>query len=160
MMQTRTITNAAIRSYKIPVRTGPDGETFGTRISLKPGQVLTVPEWYFAALLEERGWARRMDATTGVVRGPRSGVAAVFEARIRQQRQAKLAAAAQERARAAEGQVDALEARLRALESDREQRAREVAEATERAKAAEARAAELEQRVADGAKRSATKNEK
>lgn len=146
-MQTKTITNAAIRTYKLPARKGPDGQVFGTRMRLSPGRALKVPVWYFALLLEEPGWAKRLDPETGIVRGAGGGVARLFEARIKQKREAAANAQAQERARVAEGQVSSLEQRLASLERDREESTSAIATAEQRARAAEARVAELERQL-------------
>lgn len=148
MANTRKITNGAIRSYKLPVRTGPDGKSIGARLRLHPGQTIEVPAWYFDELLKEPGWRKRMDAQTGIVRGMKGGPGGHFESTIKMKREARAKAEAQERARTAEGQVSQLEQRLAALERGTQAQASAAADADARAKAAEARVAELEAELA------------
>lgn len=53
--------NAGKRLHHFPVRTN-GAEEFGARVSLAPGAQLDVPDWYAEALLEEKGWAARIEA--------------------------------------------------------------------------------------------------
>lgn len=90
----QTITNPTIRLFHLPSRSLGD-ETFGERMMLLPESRLEVPDWYLEALLEEPGWARRLDPVEGGMRVKRPrGAAGQFEAMVQARRQSPQAEAA------------------------------------------------------------------
>ena len=56
----QTIKNESAAPFHLPSKTSADGEEFGQGVMLAAGASLPVPGWYLDALMDEKGWRKRL----------------------------------------------------------------------------------------------------
>jgi hypothetical protein len=121
------INDSSQRAWSFPMRMGPDGKAYRAPVLDAPAKgapapKIEVPDWYFAALLAEKGlkpvFNRRRDGISVTDGGTKIALPSEAEIEARLSQAAKAARSAEARAAAIESDLSAriaeLEARLKA----------------------------------------------
>lgn len=131
------INDSSQRAWSFPMREGPDGKSYRAPVLAAPAKgepapQIEVPDWYFAALLEEPGlkavFNRRRDGISVTAGGAKISLPSPAEVETQLSQAAKAARAAEDRAAQAEARASAIESDLSARIAELEARLKTSAE--------------------------------
>lgn len=132
------INDSSQRAWSFPMRTGPDGKAYRAPVLDAPAKgapapKIEVPDWYFAALLAEKGlkpvFNRRRDGISVTDGGTKIALPSEAEIEARLSQAAKAARSAEDRATSAEARAAAIESDLSARIAELEARLKAAATA-------------------------------